>query len=52
MDANRVSKGEAVARALEALTGEMQTDATAKLDYFAPLKRWLDEQNKGRKEGW
>src|SRR5208283_4571681 len=31
---------------LEALTGEKQTDATAIADYFAPLKAWLDEQNK------
>jgi len=40
--------------ALEALTGEKQMDATAMLDYFAPLKAWLDEQNKknGAKVGW
>jgi peptidyl-dipeptidase A len=38
--------------ALEALTGEKQMDATAILDYFAPLKAWLDEQNKGHKVGW
>ncbi len=38
--------------ALEALTGEKQLDATAILDYFAPLKQWLDEQNKGHKVGW
>jgi peptidyl-dipeptidase A len=38
--------------ALEALTGERQTDAGALLEYFAPLKKWLDEQNKGMKEGW
>jgi peptidyl-dipeptidase A len=31
--------------ALKALTGEEKMDATAILDYFAPLKRWLDEQN-------
>jgi peptidyl-dipeptidase A len=31
---------------LEALTGEKQTDATAIADYFAPLKTWLDGQNK------
>ena len=23
-------------------------DATAILDYFAPLKKWLDEQNRGK----
>ncbi len=38
--------------ALEALTGEKQLDATAILDYFAPLKKWLDEQNAGHKVGW
>jgi peptidyl-dipeptidase A len=32
--------------ALKALTGEEKMDATAILDYFAPLKAWLDEQNK------
>jgi peptidyl-dipeptidase A len=39
---------------LEALTGEKQMDATAILDYFAPLKKWLDEQNKanGAKLDW
>jgi len=38
--------------ALEALTGQRQMDATAILDYFAPLKAWLDKQNKNRKVGW
>ncbi len=40
--------------ALEALTGERQMDATAILDYFAPLQKWLDEQNakNGVKVGW
>jgi peptidyl-dipeptidase A len=32
--------------ALEALTGEKTMDASAIADYFAPLKTWLDEQNK------
>ncbi len=32
--------------ALATLTGEHQMDATAIADYFAPLKVWLDEQNK------
>ena len=32
--------------ALETLTGEKQLDASALADYFAPLKVWLDEQNK------
>jgi peptidyl-dipeptidase A len=38
--------------ALEALTGEKEMDASAMLDYFAPLKTWLDEQNQGHKVGW
>jgi peptidyl-dipeptidase A len=38
--------------ALEALTGSRQMDATAILDYFAPLKAWLDEQTKGQPVGW
>jgi peptidyl-dipeptidase A len=37
--------------ALYALTGEKQMDATAIIDYFAPLKKWLDEQNQGKKIG-
>jgi peptidyl-dipeptidase A len=38
--------------ALIALTGSPEMDATAILDYFAPLKAWLDEQNAGRSCGW
>ena len=38
--------------ALEALTGQREVDASAMLDYFAPLKAWLDEQNKGETVGW
>ncbi len=38
--------------ALEALTGQRQMDAGALLEYFAPLKLWLDEQNKGAQSGW
>ena len=40
--------------ALETLTGEKQMDATAIADYFAPLKTWLDEQNKAHNYpvGW
>jgi len=37
---------------LEALTGQRDMDATAMLDYFAPLQAWLDEQNQGRQCGW
>ena len=38
--------------ALEALTGQRQMDASAILDYFAPLQTWLDAQNKGQVCGW
>ena len=38
--------------ALEALTGSQAIDATAILDYFAPLKGWLDDQNEGQTCGW
>jgi peptidyl-dipeptidase A len=38
--------------AMEALTGQRQGDASAIIEYFAPLKKWLDEQNKGMKVGW
>jgi len=38
--------------ALEALTGSKQMDATAMVDYFAPLKTWLDAQLAGKKTGW
>ena len=33
-------------------TGSRQMDATAIIDCFAPLKRWLDEQNEGKPVGW
>jgi peptidyl-dipeptidase A len=38
--------------ALETITGKPQMDATAMLDYFAPLQRYLDEQNKDRNCTW
>ena len=38
--------------ALFTLTGSRKMDATAMLEYFAPLKAWLDEQNKGKAVGW
>ena len=37
---------------LEALTGKREIDATAILDYFAPLRKWLDDQNEGKPAGW
>ncbi len=38
--------------ALEALSGKKEMDATAIIDYFQPLKDWLDTQNKGKSCGW
>jgi peptidyl-dipeptidase A len=38
--------------ALEALTGQREMDATAIVDYFRPLKDWLDDQNRGKQCGW
>jgi peptidyl-dipeptidase A len=38
--------------ALEALTGERQMDASAIIDYFAPLQAWMEQQTKGQPAGW
>jgi peptidyl-dipeptidase A len=40
--------------AMEVITGQKDADATALADYFAPLKAWLDQQNKknGYPVGW
>lgn len=40
--------------ALKALTGEDRMDAGAMMEYFAPLKTWLDQQNAANnvKPGW
>ena len=38
--------------ALASVTGKPEMDATAILDYFAPLQTYLDEQNKDRQCGW
>jgi len=38
--------------ALQAVTGEKDIDAGALLESFAPLQKWLEEQNKGHKIGW
>lgn len=38
--------------ALEAMTGSREMDATPILEYFAPLRAWLAEQNKGKTCGW
>ena len=39
-------------QALAELTGETKMDASAILEYFAPLQTWLTEQNKGQTCGW
>jgi len=38
--------------ALFELTGTREMDASAILEYFAPLRGWLAEQNKGQPCGW
>jgi peptidyl-dipeptidase A len=38
--------------ALEAFTGSREMSGKALVEYFAPLKAWLDEQNKGKPSGW
>jgi peptidyl-dipeptidase A len=38
--------------ALEAFTGSREISAKPMLEYFAPLKKWLDQQNKGKPQGW
>jgi peptidyl-dipeptidase A len=38
--------------ALFAMTGQRQMDATPLIEYFAPLRTWLQEQNKGQTCGW
>jgi peptidyl-dipeptidase A len=38
--------------AMEVLTGQREGDASAVLEYFAPLQKWLDQQNQGMKLGW
>jgi peptidyl-dipeptidase A len=38
--------------ALDVIAGTMQMDASAIIDYFAPLDKWLDDQLKGTQTGW
>ena len=38
--------------ALEKIAGTREMDASAIRDYFAPLEKWLDEQNRGKPVGW
>jgi peptidyl-dipeptidase A len=37
---------------MKELTGTEQMDASAVLEYFAPLQDWLKQQNEGRSCGW
>lgn len=34
------------------MTGTRELDAGPMLEYFAPLKTWLDQQNRGKPVGW
>lgn len=38
--------------ALEKFTGSREMSGKAMVAYFAPLKKWLDVQNKGKPQGW
>ena len=38
--------------ALATMTDSGEMDASAILDYFAPLQAWLQEQTKGQPLGW
>ncbi|WP_120715779.1 M2 family metallopeptidase [Tsuneonella amylolytica] len=38
--------------ALKVFTGTSEMSAKPMLEYFAPLKKWLDQQNKGKPGGW
>ena len=38
--------------ALQAFTGQRDISGKALLAYFAPLQKWLQEQNKGKSCGW
>lgn len=38
--------------ALAAFTGTREMSGKSMIAYFAPLKKWLDQQNKGKPSGW
>ncbi|MFS0770989.1 M2 family metallopeptidase [Sphingomonas sp. 1P08PE] len=38
--------------ALQVFTGSREMSGKAMIAYFAPLKAWLDKQNKGKPQGW
>ncbi len=37
---------------LQVFTGSREMSGKALINYFAPLKTWLDQQNKGKSCGW
>jgi len=39
-------------KTMQELTGSQKMDATAMLEYFAPLQGWLKQQNEGQQCGW
>ncbi|MGB2789456.1 MAG: M2 family metallopeptidase, partial [Dokdonella sp.] len=39
-------------KTLKELTGKEEMDASAILDYFAPLYTWLQQQNEGKQCNW
>lgn len=39
-------------KTMQELTGSPKMDATAMLEYFAPLQTWLKQQNEGQQCGW
>ena len=39
-------------KTLQEAIGTDQMDASAIIDYFAPLMSWLEEQNEGKTCGW
>ncbi|SFP38213.1 M2 family metallopeptidase [Sphingomonas rubra] len=38
--------------ALQVFTGSREMSGKALIAYFAPLKTWLDQQNRGKPQGW
>ena len=38
--------------ALEAMIDDKELSGKAMLNYYAPLKQWLDQENEGRACGW
>ena len=37
---------------LQKLTGTREMDASVIIEYFQPLMKWLEEQNRGQTCGW